>query len=66
MKMEGDPELKAAAERLRTFIKEHSSGGCKIISEGSTCQCPLCDVDRLYGAYIENLNMTQTMPDVAF
>lgn len=48
--------------RLRNFIQEHINGGCKIISEGSGCICPLCDLDRLietlqwYGEHAEALS----------
>jgi hypothetical protein len=35
--------------RLKNFIREHSSGGCKMFSKGSDCLCPLCDVDALRG-----------------
>ena len=33
--------------KLRDFIREHQKGGCKVISEGLECQCPLCALDRI-------------------
>jgi hypothetical protein len=38
------------AWRLRAFVSEHLHGGCKVLSQGSVCECPLCDLDRLYDA----------------
>ena len=38
------------AWRLRAFVSEHLHGGCRILSQGSECKCPLCDLDRLYSA----------------
>lgn len=38
------------AERVKAFIREHQSGGCKMLSQGDACQCPLCDVDTLVAA----------------
>ena len=34
-------------ERLREFIREHKKGGCKVLSLGDACMCPLCDLDRI-------------------
>ena len=31
--------------RLRGFIRGHVHGGCKILSVGDKCECPLCDLD---------------------
>lgn len=39
-----------AATRLQTFIRRHISGQCRILSEGDSCQCLLCDVSRLVEA----------------
>lgn len=36
--------------RLRSFVSQYLQGGCKILSQGSECKCPLCDLDRLYDA----------------
>lgn len=46
------PELDPTipAHRLKAFIQQHLGGKCKILSEGSMCACPLCDLDRLYDA----------------
>lgn len=49
---EKEPETVAsdkieAAGRLVKFIREYSSGQCRILSIGSACECPLCDVGRL-------------------
>jgi hypothetical protein len=35
------------AKRLRAFAREHMHGGCKMLSQGNACVCPLCDIDRL-------------------
>lgn len=40
-------EARQAAGRLRQFIFAHTSGGCRLLSRGSDCECPLCDLDRL-------------------
>lgn len=37
-------------ERLKAFIREHKPGGCRWLSHGALCLCPLCDVDRLEDA----------------
>lgn len=34
-------------ERLYTFVREHMIGGCRILSRGNACTCPLCALDRL-------------------
>jgi hypothetical protein len=34
-------------KRLYEFIRTMRPGGCKAVSLGSDCECPLCDVDRL-------------------
>ena len=34
-------------ERLRNFIQKNLNGGCKMLSLGDDCVCPLCDFDRL-------------------
>lgn len=36
-----------AAEALRAFIRDHVSGGCKLMSLGDGCLCLLCAVDEL-------------------
>lgn len=33
--------------RLQAFIRANQVGGCKILSLGDKCICPLCDVERL-------------------
>ncbi len=33
--------------RLKEFIRAHQAGGCRILSEGRACTCPLCDADKL-------------------
>lgn len=38
------------AWRLRGFITSHMQGGCRMLSIGSACTCPLCDLGRLYDA----------------
>lgn len=34
--------------RLRTFLHKANPGGCRVFSLGEQCQCPLCDLDRLF------------------
>jgi hypothetical protein len=48
-------ELKAAAERLQAFIRKHDPGQCRMLSEGHSCPCLLCDVSRLGGAAIASI-----------
>lgn len=55
-----------AQERLFLFINEHQKGGCKMLSLGDKCTCPLCSYEDIirslkwYGAEAEaiakNLN----------
>ena len=33
--------------RLRNFAQHHITGGCKILSLGDGCMCPLCDIARI-------------------
>jgi hypothetical protein len=35
--------------RLRAFILRHlqGNGGCRMLSQGDRCGCPLCDLDRI-------------------
>lgn len=42
-----EDDLSVPIGRLRKFISDHLNGQCKVISEGSNCQCPLCDLDRI-------------------
>lgn len=50
-----------AQERLKKFIQDNQQGGCKILSQGDACECPLCDLDRIvselrwYGSYAEGI-----------
>lgn len=39
-------------ERLKAFIRQHSAGGCRMLTERLECFCPLCDADNL--AYAAN------------
>ncbi len=36
-----------ARVRLRAFVRQHKSGGCKILSKGDDCVCELCLIDFL-------------------
>lgn len=36
--------------RLKNWIRERVAGGCKVISLGSACRCPLCDADAVFDA----------------
>ena len=40
-------DIKAAAERLRAFVRKHTIGECRILSKGNRCTCLLCSVDML-------------------
>ena len=44
-----------AATRLRAFAREHLHGGCRILSLGSECVCPLCDIDLIEDALSRSL-----------
>ena len=35
------------SEKLRTFVREHLRGKCRVLSQGSACTCPLCELDSL-------------------
>lgn len=38
-------------ERLLKFIQEKKPGGsCKMFSLGNSCECPLCDYDKIISA----------------
>lgn len=37
-----------AVLRLRAWIRGHMAGGCRMLSIGDACECPLCDLDRLF------------------
>lgn len=37
-------------DRLRAFVREQQTGGCKVLSQGESCQCALCDLDRMAAA----------------
>ena len=43
-------DLETPVGRLRQFIGDRIQGGCKILSEGENCKCPLCDLDRIQTA----------------
>jgi len=44
-----------AAEKLRTFIRAHQPGRCRVLT--SNCDCPLCCVDAL----VETLQRKQVI-----
>ena len=35
------------ADGLRAWVRVRQSGGCRMISDGDACRCPLCAVDAL-------------------
>lgn len=37
-------------DQLRTFVREHKPGGCKLLSKGDACPCALCAIDKLAAA----------------
>lgn len=46
----GSSEQLGPAWRLRAWIGERMQGGCRVLSQGSACQCPMCDLDRMRDA----------------
>ncbi len=34
-------------EQLKTLVREYAPGGCRILSLGDECECPLCAIDQL-------------------
>lgn len=43
-----DREAVKIHERLRSLISSTNYGGCRVFSISDQCQCPLCDLDRLF------------------
>ena len=42
-------EARVIRDRLQAFIRQYKTGGCRMLSaQDEGCDCPLCDVDRLY------------------
>lgn len=39
--------LEASLERLREFVRKFMPGGCRVLSQGPSCRCLLCDLGRL-------------------
>jgi len=39
--------LKKRIDRLRVWIRDRLSGGCRMLSQGRECTCVLCDFDRI-------------------
>jgi len=35
-------------KKLRAFVRMKQPGGCKVISMGTNCECPLCCIDGLW------------------
>lgn len=35
------------AEKLKRWIRTKMTGGCRMLSDGDACECPLCNVDFL-------------------
>jgi hypothetical protein len=48
------------ADRLREFVRQHSTGGCRVLSQDDACQCPLCCIDRLESA-IDDEDVARTV-----
>lgn len=47
-----DEDVIAEAEKLKAWIRRKMTGGCRMLSEGEACQCPLCNVDHLRSALV--------------
>jgi hypothetical protein len=45
--------LVTASTRLRAFVRKHAPGGCRLASQGTSCHCPLCDIDELAAAALK-------------
>lgn len=45
-------------DRLIEFVRKHQHGGCKVVSLGDGCKCPLCDLSRVNQALPERLEAT--------
>ena len=58
-------DIEGPANRLRSIIRQVLPGGCKMLSQGDGCGCPLCDIDRLVRlAYrFKNLQRKQDKQD---
>lgn len=39
--------MNAEVERLKAWIRTKQTGGCRMLSQGDDCHCPLCNVDHL-------------------
>lgn len=62
----GGTDALSSASRLYDFIRDHTSGGCRILTElhtGKICLCPLCDVDRLMRVAASPLTSAQKARD---
>lgn len=43
--------MKEVRERLLKFIQDKMTpGSCRILSQGDSCKCPLCDYDNIIAA----------------
>ena len=47
-------DLTQRAEALKGWIQDRAgSGGCRVLSQGKACGCPLCTVDALLAALVQ-------------
>ena len=46
-------DLDKVAAQLRALIRQQIPGGCRMVSQGDGCSCPLCAVDALSTALAE-------------
>lgn len=40
--------IEERCESLRQFVRMFRAGGCRRLSAGELCVCPLCEIDALY------------------
>lgn len=40
--------IEERCENLRQFVRMFRAGGCRRLSAGELCVCPLCEIDALY------------------
>ena len=40
-------KMRESHERLKQWIEDRTSGGCRMLSMGHDCMCPLCMADNL-------------------
>ncbi len=57
-----NPDIQA---RLKAWIRSKGAGGCRLLSKGEACTCPLCDVDDLCAEILRMATLLADPPDPA-